>query len=164
VPFYRALTERCPSVDWQFVGCPRELQEPLRHACDGRATFFDAGWQQRELLSTWDALVYHHPTLTESFGRTVAEAMIAGCIPIVDRRGGFCEQLASGGGFLRGTIDEFATALDTLRDADARQGMSHRARSIAEERWSLRAFGKRLRTWIAIARTARRAGGHKSPR
>jgi len=143
--FYRALAARCPFVRWEFVGCPRGLREALFGACGGRAAFWDAGWERRALYGTWDALVYHHPWLTESFGRTVAESMRAGCVPVVDRRGGFCEQLDAGGGCLCETRDDFAAAIERLREGDVRRTMSHQARRIANERWSLEAFGRRLR-------------------
>jgi len=148
LPFYAALTARCPFVWWEFVGCPRVLESALRTACAGRATFWSAGWERRDRYFTWDALLYHHPRLTESFGRTVAEAMCAGCVPIVDGRGGFREQLDRGGGFLCGTFSDFVTALDTLRDTATRQAIAHRAIEVARERFSLEAFARRLTGWL----------------
>jgi glycosyltransferase involved in cell wall biosynthesis len=149
VPFYAALAARCPFIKWEFVGCPRELQGTLTEACGGRTVFYTAAWERRELYGSWDALVYHHPTLTESFGRTVAEAMRAGCVPIVDRKGGFCEQLDAGGGFLCDRLEDFVRAIELLRDARFRWIMSHRARCIADSRWSLEAVRRRLLRVVA---------------
>ena len=75
IPFYAELAARVPVVEWEFVGCPPELQSELKTVCRNRARFHPAGWQQRALLTRWDALLYSNPSLPESFGRTVAEAM-----------------------------------------------------------------------------------------
>jgi hypothetical protein len=156
VAFYRELSRRCPWVWWEFVGCPADLQPPLREVCNFRAVFWDAGWERRDRYATWNALLYHHPGLTESFGRIVAEAMRAGCVPIVDRRGGFCEQLEPGGGLLCETLDEFAAALEEVRSFEARRRLSEQARRIADVRWSLRAFGERLRAHFLASRERER--------
>ncbi|MDA0833439.1 MAG: glycosyltransferase [Planctomycetota bacterium] len=84
--FYRRLSDDFADIKWEFVGCPASLQSELHTACRGRTQFFAPCWKQRRHLWNWDALLYHHPTLTESFGRTAAEAMRAGCLPIVDAR------------------------------------------------------------------------------
>ena len=89
--FYGRLADSYPQIRWEFIGCPTELQSRLSTVCHGRTTFLPAGWGARSRLWNWDALLYHNPQVTESFGRTVAEAMRAGCIPIVDDRGGFRE-------------------------------------------------------------------------
>ncbi|HSG70983.1 MAG TPA: hypothetical protein VLA12_11240, partial [Planctomycetaceae bacterium] len=84
IPFYRELSERHPDVRWEFVGCPAELQSRLNEAVCGRATFLPASFEARSRYWNWDVLLYHHPTLTETFGRTVAEAMRAECVSVVD--------------------------------------------------------------------------------
>ncbi len=146
VPFYRDLSTRYPQIRWDFVGCPERLQTELARACGGRTRFWTAGWHRRELLATWDALVYHQPHLPESFGRTVAEAMRAGCVPIVDRLGGFCEQLDAGGGILCSTFAEFAAAIGRLMGEHERRELSQRARHIGDARWSLVRFARDLLT------------------
>ncbi|WP_437230992.1 glycosyltransferase family 4 protein [Planctomicrobium sp. SH661] len=141
VPFYSELADRFPQVNWEFVGCPADMQGALMKACHGKARFFPAGWDARRHLRQWHALLYHHPTLTESFGRTVAEAMRAECIPIVDHRGGFCEQIVAGEtGFLCESIEQFAAAIESLQDPARRWSMALAARRQAEERFSFRAF------------------------
>lgn len=140
VGFYRRLAQRCPEVDWEFVGCPPEMQGRLNESCAGRATFIPASWCARSRLRTWDALLYHHPQLTESFGRTAAESMRAGCIPIVDCRGGFAEQIAAGTGFLCEHEDEFSAALQSLSDPGVRLKMSRAALTHADEAFSLQRF------------------------
>ena len=89
----------------------------------------------------WDALLYHNTRVTESFGRTVAESMRAGCIPVVDNRGGFAEQVHADCGFLCDDKDEFSAALDQLCDAGIRRRMSRAALADANERFSLARFG-----------------------
>jgi hypothetical protein len=141
IAFYRALAAAHADVRWEFVGCPFPLQPALRDACGGRAIFFPAGWQARCRYWSWQAMLYSHPTLAESFGRTVAEAMRAGCIPIVDRRGGFIEQIDHGRtGMLCNQIEEFSAAVDAVRDRGRRWEISRAARTAADARSSLRSF------------------------
>lgn len=140
IGFYERLAAECPEVDWEFVGCPPSMQTALQAACQGRATFLPAEWTARRHFWRWDALLYHHATLTESFGRTAAEAMRAGCVPIVDDRGGFREQVAPETGFLCRDADEFLSSLRQLRKATIRRRMSRAARSHATERFSLVTF------------------------
>ncbi len=155
VPFYAELSRRFPEVAWEFVGCPPELVSELRQACRGRAVFHAAGWEQRSQFATWDVLLYSNPGLPESFGRTVAEAMRTGCIPVVDRLGGFIEQVAPDCGFLCETLDEFATALQHLREPTFRQQVSHRCRQHADHHFSLRQFARDLLPWFDAARKFR---------
>jgi glycosyltransferase involved in cell wall biosynthesis len=142
VPFYARLAPRHPTVDWEFVGCPEPLQPRLQDACQGRGVFHPAGWTARSHLWRWDALLYHHPTLTESFGRTAAESLRAGCIPVTDARGGFREQVKPDTGFLCNDADTFDRALAALHDPAHRRAMSRAAQ--ADDRFSLRRFGSDL--------------------
>jgi hypothetical protein len=151
--FYTQLANQHPHVDWDFVGCPIAMQPLLQAACSGRATFHPANWQARSHVWHWDALLYHHPTLTESFGRTVAEAARAGCIPIVDARGGFTEQLEALGGRGCRTGPEFADAITALSDPACRNRFSMSIQHKANEQFSLASFGARLQSLI----------GHPSP-
>ena len=89
-------------------------------------------------------MLYHHPTLTESFGRTVAEAMRCGCIPLVDHRGGFREQIAAGTGFLCRKLDSFAAALDAVQSRTTQARLSRSAQQHADARFSIAAFRRRL--------------------
>ncbi|MBW3542809.1 MAG: glycosyltransferase family 4 protein [Planctomycetes bacterium] len=144
VPFYRMLAGRFRDVQWEFVGCPPALQPRLQEACGGRATFHTAGWNARGHLWRWDALLYHHPHVTESFGRVAAEAMRAGCIPIVDGRGGFLEQIVPGCGFRCGSPPDFAAAIAAITDPADRWPISRTARAHADERFSPAAFREAL--------------------
>ncbi len=140
MPFYSQLATQNPHVDWEFVGCPQAMERPLFAACGGRAIFHPAGWIARSRLWTWDAMLYHHPRLAESFGRTAAESMRAGCIPILDQRGGFLEQIAPGTGFLCGGASAFCDALRSLSDWNLRSGMSRAAMKHANQKFSLQRF------------------------
>ena len=155
VGFYARLATGFPDVEWEFVGCPVGLQSALEGACGGRAVFLKAGWSARSRLRHWDALLYHNPHVAESFGRTVAEAMRAGCIPIVDDCGGFREQIAEGCGFLCGDLNAFARAVETIGDEAVRWRMSHRCQAHAEERFSLARFRSELLCWFRRAADGR---------
>ncbi len=146
--FYSQLARRHPQVDWDFVGCPGTMQPPLLAACEGRATFLPAGWLARSHVWEWDALLYHHPSLTESFGRTVAEAARAGCIPIVDQRGGFVEQLEALGVSGCHAWPDFSHAISAITDPDTRRRTAESIRQRANEQFSLAAFGQRMHSLI----------------
>jgi hypothetical protein len=143
IPFYETLASAHPKIDWEFVGCPQTMVSALRTACQNRATFHPAGWNARRHLARWNALLYHHPTLTESFGRTAAEAMRSGCLPIVDARGGFLEQIVPGTGWLCATEADFSDALAQITNRGA--GVSDFVRERGDSLFSLAAFRKRLR-------------------
>ena len=148
IDFYSELARRVPMVNWEFVGCPLELQPVLFEACRQRAVFHPAGWTARAHLLRWDVLLYHHPTLTETFGRTAAEAMRASCVPVVDARGGFLEQVNSDSGWVCNTIDDFAGALEQLENPSLRNRMAASARHTADHTFSLTAIRQRLlRLW-----------------
>jgi glycosyltransferase involved in cell wall biosynthesis len=150
--FYANLTRRFPEVEWEFVGCSADIHPRLREACRGRAVFHPASWSARAHYWRWDALLYHNPQVTESFGRTVAESMRAGCVPIVDARGGFVEQVADGTGFLCSGADEFAAAVDRLHAAGERRPMSRAAMAHADEAFSLERFAREfMRLLSAVA-------------
>lgn len=144
VRFCQRLAARFPQVRWEFVGCPAELQDELRSVCGGRAAFFPASWDVRSRLWEWDALLYHNSSVTESFGRTCAEAMRAGCVPIVDRRGGFIEQVPPECGFLCEAEADFAAAVERLLDPVERCRRSIACREWGDERFSLRKFGEEI--------------------
>lgn len=149
IPFYAGLAARIPAATWEFVGAPPAMQNALATACRGRAVFHPAGWQARQHLGRWDVLLYHHPSLMESFGRTVAEAQRAGCVPVVDNQGGFVEQIESGTtGWLCDSEDNFAAALELLRDPVIRWRVAERGREAADDRCSLRRFAERFGTAV----------------
>jgi len=146
--FYHRLASELPEIWWEFVGCPEDVKGELAEACGGRVRFFNAGWGARSRMWDWDVLLYHHPGLPETFGRTVAEACRAGCIPVVDRAGGFVEQLEEGPGFLCGDEGEFRGALRILQDQGERWKRSRACREWGEVRFSLVVFRGRLLTEI----------------
>src|SRR5690606_9398111 len=137
-------------IDWEFVGCSPVLQNAIQKACAGRATFHPPSWEARSRLYGWDAMLYHHPELPESFGRTCAEALRAGCIPIVDDRGGFSEQLSgtalAEAGCLCRTPEDFQPILAAIQDRAMRWTLSRTARAVGDDRFSLAEFANRLRT------------------
>lgn len=144
IPFYTALAEQHPQVRWEFVGCLSSLRTELTAAVHGRAAFHEACWDVRSVFWNWDLSLYHHPALTESFGRTAAEAMRAGCIPVVDDRGGFREQLSDGTGFLCSSVRDFSRAITELSDPADRLRRSRRCRAHADDHFSVHVFRERL--------------------
>ena len=156
VEFYAKLANRFPNVQWEFVGSPVKLQPVLRTACHGKANFLSASWTARSRLWFWNAMLYHHPTLTESFGRTVAESMRSGCVPIVDDRGGFREQIQEGCGFLCKTESDFSHAVEQLLSPANRWRISHASRVHADEHFSLSRFGNEIIRRIREAAESRR--------
>ena len=155
IPFYARLAERFPDVNWEFVGCPRRRWPELETACRGRARFFRASWHARRRLWKWDALLYHNPDVTESFGRTVAESLRAGCVPIVDVRGGFVEQVTPATGVLCASLEDFVAGIARLQDYGVRRRMSAAAQADGERQFSIGAFRERLlgRIRLAAAKT-----------
>ncbi|QDU78988.1 Glycosyl transferases group 1 [Polystyrenella longa] len=144
IPFYALLARKFPEVLWEFIGCPMRFQPELTKVCKGEVLFREANWDAREHVARWDAMLYHHPDLTESFGRTVAEAMRVGTIPIVDDRGGFVEQINSDTGFLCHHPAEFELAIEMLQDIETRQQISQAGMVWANANFSIEAFRQRL--------------------
>jgi hypothetical protein len=100
----------------------------------------------QDFLAGLDAFVYfHHPDLTEAFGRTILEAIAAGVPAVVP---GHFEPLF-GEACLYATPD---TAVDTVRalvaDPDARERHVRRASEIARERFGHDAHVARLAALI----------------
>ena len=144
VPFYRRLAERFPKIRWEFVGCPESMRGEFSKACHQRAIFYEASWQARTYLNRWHALLYHNRDITETFGRTVAEAMLAGCVPVVDEAGGFCEQIDSTNGFLCREPDDFVNALELITDRAEWERRSKNCRDSAAALFSHQSFRRRL--------------------
>ena len=143
--FYEQLAARFPEIWWEFVGAPRDFQESLMKVCNRRCRFYEAGFEARSHLWNWDALLYHHPSLTESFGRTAAEAMRAGCIPIVDAKGGFLEQIENGkNGFLFTNDAECKDAISKILDPADRKSIASSAIMTADQKFSLETFRRRF--------------------
>ncbi len=142
--FYEQLAKAHPRIEWEFVGCPQSLELPLREACCGRVVFHRAEFHARRLMRTWHGLVYHHPSLSETFGRTVAEAMRCGCVPVVNDLGGFREQIIPDAGYLCEDVDAFAVALGELLIPERWISQSQNCQSHADEHFSIRSFRQRL--------------------
>lgn len=135
---------------WDFVGAPDDFPEHARFSGE----FHPAAWDARRLLSEWTAMLYHHPTVSESYGRTVCEAQRAGCIPIVDRRGGFVEQIGHGKtGFLCDSVNEFAEAVRTVAKGEHSIDIAAMQKA-ADERGSLAAWRRNFLAWVESASVA----------
>ena len=76
-----------------------------------------------------------HPEMAEHFGLTTVEAMAAGCVPVVIKKGGQPEIVQHGvSGFVWSTLDELKHYTETLvRDEKLRTQMSEKARDRAAD-------------------------------
>lgn len=164
--FYCGLSDEFPQVWWAFVGCPQPMQAALSEACGGKAFFHPAGWFARGWLRVWDYMLYHNPRVPETFGRTCAEAMLAGCFPIVDPLGGFREQVPSSFPW-RVERPDFRAFVNTLHrmlnmHEPVRGEWRERMQDGAGYRWGLETFGRNLITAInetTARHAARKQGG-----
>ena len=136
-----------PKLQADFVGAPDAFLPSARDM--GR--FIPASWEARSLLREWSAMLYHHPTITETYGRTVCEAQRAGCIPIVDARGGFVEQVEHGKtGFLCSSVNDFADALYRVMSGKHEINRQRMAESAAA-RGSLSVWRRNFLRWVEAA-------------
>ena len=112
----------------------------------------------RDYLPRWHVLLYHSP-VTESFGRVVVEAMAAGCVPLVDPRGGPAETVIGGvTGFHCSGPQGFRQRVEQLfGDRELWRRMSHAARAWVRYQFSHEAFRYRLLQAIGHARQTFRA-------
>ena len=120
--------------------------ETLRQAAAGHNAEFKTNLTRQQLKQTfetagifWHAAGYGededlHPELTEHFGIVTVEAMAAGCVPVVIRKGGQSEIVQHGiSGYLWDTVDELIEYTDRLiKDAALRERMSDAARLRAQ--------------------------------
>lgn len=85
------------------------------------------------------------PHRLEHFGIVTAEAMTAGCVPVVIALGGQPEIVEPESGFLWRTLEEMeARTLELVRDEARRERMSMRARETARRRFGREAFAAKL--------------------
>jgi len=90
-PFVRTAA-LMPDVNFVLAGAWKDNAiEYLRSIATPNVTF--TGWLSKEALWDyyWGAAVYVQASLHEGFGLSVAEAMLAGCIPVVTRAGALPE-------------------------------------------------------------------------
>lgn len=135
---YRFLARRNPRVRWELVGCPEGMRPRLAEACGGRVAFHEPSFGARSLLWSWHAMLYDSGEVVHSYGRAVCEAQRAGCVPVVNRGGGFLEQIEDGRtGFLCGGPEELASALERLEDPETWSALSREGRTAGDRRGSL---------------------------
>jgi glycosyltransferase involved in cell wall biosynthesis len=100
-------------------------------------------------------LFAHTSTLPEPFGRTIIEAMMAGCAVVAANAGGPAEIVVNGqSGLLTppGDVAALAAALNDLLTSDARRlDMARAARRRAEAEYSLEQMARRMEATYAAA-------------
>lgn len=116
IPYFKLAEEignnTDTSVRFEFVGLPKEFRmrfPPL----PGILEYYPASIEARSFYHRWDILLYASG-LDETYGRTVKEAQMCGCVPVVSRRAGFIEQCHSGNGYLFDGLDDCGAILERL--------------------------------------------------
>jgi glycosyltransferase involved in cell wall biosynthesis len=146
--------------DVQFVVAGKWLDaavEELRAIAPGNVTL--TGWlAQDELEALYRrASVYVQASRHEGFGLSVAEAMLAGCIPVVSRAGALPEVVGDAGILLERDGVEAAEVADGIRRGLALDDTSReRARRRILERFPLSARGQQLEKVIDEALATRK--------
>lgn len=143
---YGRLAKAHPDVQFEFVGCPLSLKPEMQKRCGGRAFFHEAGWPARSHLWRWHALLYHAGQ-SETYGLTVCEAQRCGCVPIVDAKGGFIEQIGLGrNGVLCHGVDDFERAITIVQSRFAE--MSAAAQVAGDQRGDLERWADTFRETV----------------
>ncbi|UWQ35129.1 glycosyltransferase family 1 protein (plasmid) [Leisingera sp. M527] len=137
-----ASLPRLPDTEIRVMGCPRaDLEQMGADLSDWTVLDFDAQ-PVPGFLDGLDVFVYHfHPASSESFGRTVAEAMLMGAVCVLDPR------LAPTFGDLALYCPPEGTAgmIEKLRrDPAAARAVAARARAAIAQRHSLASVPERL--------------------
>jgi glycosyltransferase involved in cell wall biosynthesis len=161
----RAFVELCAEqqlVDWEYhlVGVLEDPAyfEACKRVAKGYPVFFHTNASFEELRGLygrakifWHAtglgeIESEHPELMEHFGITTVEAMSAGCVPVVIRRGGQPEIVRNTeSGFLFDSIEELKEhTLRLMKDNALWQDMSEECIRRSRE-FSLDNFEKRVR-------------------
>ena len=124
-PFVRAAS-LLPDVEFTLIGVWRDSAiDYLKKIATPNVTF--TGWVDDKTLTDYyrRASVYIQASLHEGFGMSVAEAMLAGCIPVVTKAGSLPEVVGDCGIYVPSDqISQIAhaieKALDTRREARMR--------------------------------------------
>jgi glycosyltransferase involved in cell wall biosynthesis len=109
-----------------------------------------------EFLRGIDIYLYRtHPDFAETWGRCITEAMAAGCAVVAEARGGIPAQIVDGQtGLLCSTEDEFAAAMNRLRDASELRRLGENAATHAAVAFGLPALRAQLTAILMKGRGA----------
>jgi glycosyltransferase involved in cell wall biosynthesis len=116
-----------PDVDFVLVGAWKDdAIEYLRTIATPNVTFTGRVSDQELQEHYQRASVYVQPSLHEGFGLSVAEAMLARCVPVVTRAGALPEVVGQCGEYVDSTEpSEIAKAIQTaMTYSDAARAMS----------------------------------------
>ncbi len=165
---FACFHRRHPHSEYWIIGDGPERQYlehlAVRLGCRDAVRFWGSLPRQEVLARLADIDVLVHPSLHESFGYVVIEAMAAGtpviCLDtggpacLVTKETGFCIPVSAP----EVVIDQIAQALDHLAtDTRTRQQMGEAARVWVREHWTWDAVGNRLRTVYQEAVSSREA-------
>lgn len=128
-------------IHWEFVGCPAELQARAENSLKS-CSFIPASYEARSRMHLWDMMVYHNPSVPESYGRTVCEAQRCSVVPVVTDQAGFQCQIYNGfDGFLCAEHEDFVNAIrPLLKHPTTLTAMQSNAKSAGDLRGSLSRF------------------------
>lgn len=124
----RAAAWRLPQVRFVLIGAGQASAE-AEFDRDCPPNLQRVGWQDQQQIVGWcsRAKVYLQPSLTESFGAAVAEAMLCGAIPVVSRRGALPEVVGDCGIYIEDLCSD-AVAGAVSRGLAVRNGVGAAAR------------------------------------
>lgn len=136
-PFVQAAAY-LPEVQFVLVGAWKDdAIDHLRNIATSNVSF--TNWlSDQELLNYYQqSAVYVQPSLHEGFGLSVAEAMLAGCIPVVTRAGALPEVVGDAGVYLASNdpqaIAEGIQAALTADDSQRRRARERITRQFSLE-------------------------------
>jgi len=102
-PFVRTAA-LMPDVNFVLVGTWKDDAIEYLRSIAPRNVTFTGRVSDEELLDHYrSASVYVQPSLHEGFGLSVAEAMLAGCVPVVNRVGSLPEVVGDSGTYVEST-------------------------------------------------------------
>jgi glycosyltransferase involved in cell wall biosynthesis len=159
LPFVRAAS-LLPDVEFVVAGKWTDASvDELRAIAPGNVTL--TGWVEPDELEALyrRASVYVQASRHEGFGLSVAEAMLAGCIPVVSRAGALPEVVGDAGIVLESDVVEAAGLADGIRRGLALDDSNRdRARRRILERFPVSVRGEQLGRVIDQALATRKPG------
>ena len=142
--FVRAAAN-LPDIQFTLIGGWKDNNiEHLRWISPENVTF--TGWLDSSKLLEYfkNASVYVQASAHEGFGLSVAEAMLAGCVPVVSRRGSLPEVVGDSGFYVE-NLDPENLAQAIERGLQAPQSFRREARERILSQFSVKMHDKKMK-------------------